>query len=59
MVGQHGSASTETAVPGVELGGEEMVEEHGQGAPEPCLTDWKIEMNPDQEYTDPIKIYYQ
>ena len=26
---------------------------------EPCLTDWKIEMNPDQEYTDPIKIHYQ
>ncbi|KAJ1485691.1 hypothetical protein T484DRAFT_1892069 [Baffinella frigidus] len=25
----------------------------------PCLTDWKIEMNPRQEYTDPIRIHYQ
>ena len=25
----------------------------------PRLTDWKIEMNPRQEYTDPVRIHYQ
>ena len=37
--------------------GNDSTEAHDVGAPE--LTDWKIEMNPRQEYRDPITLHYE
>lgn len=59
--GQPVTAQTTNAVTGSESGG---ASSHGKGSADeedeslPRLTDWKIEMNPRQEYVDPIRMHY-
>jgi len=59
--GQPVTAQTTNAVTESASGG---ASSHGRGSAEeedeslPRLTDWKIEMNPRQEYVDPIRMHY-